>query len=977
MLNPQQLLAVEYNKGPLLIIAGAGTGKTTLIVEKIKYIIKNNLAKSEEILALTFTEKAAYEMEERVDQIMPYGYFQMTISTFHSFADNLLKDYGHHIGLPINYKLLNEAEEVLFLKKNLFLFKMNYFRPLGNPHRFIKDLINHFSRLKDENITTFQYISWAENKLKKASSQEEKIEAEKYQELAYAYQTYENLKIKSGYLNFSDLIFYLIELFKKRQNLLKQYRHHFQYVFIDEFQDTNISQYELIKLLCPKEDDPKLTVVGDDSQAIYKFRGASVSNILTFMKDYPQAKQITLTENYRSNQVILDKAYQLIKHNDPDTLEYQLGISKRLISKKNILPKDFSPVNFYISENIDEEVDYVVENIKKLKKNYQYQDIAILCRANNHALAFIKGLIRNNIPYQFLGPSILFKQKEIKDLISYLKVLYNLDDSISLFRVLTMDIFKIDTRDLHLLLSLTKKTNLSLFQVVEAYLSSIDDKFYKEGYENIKSLIPLLKEETKNELKKIYRMIIKHLSLIKKDTAGQILFSFLEDSGYLKKLIDYKTEKEEKITLNITKFFHFLKNFEAENEDASVFNAVEYIEMVMELKESPLSVKDHLIKGNAVNILTVHSAKGLEFPVVFIVNLTKNRFPSTEKSEKIPLSQELIKEILPQGDYHLEEERRLFYVAMTRAKDILFLTASYFYADGKRKQKISPFVYEALGKDFVEKIERKKETEKKQLSIFDFKKTSDEPFLVNHNLINNFSYSQLDDYGKCPLMYKYKYVLRIPTAPVSYLVFGNIIHKTLQEFYKKYLENPQINPREIFILYKKNWLPLGFTSSSHEKKVKENGKIILENFIKKFHHPNLKILGLEKKFKIKIKDFYLNGKIDRVDQINDKEIEIIDYKTGQKPEEKTLKKNIQLSIYALAASDKNFYNKKIEEINLSYYYLEENTKITLKKTQEELNKVLKEIEEKVKKIRQQDFLPKPGFICQQCPFKNICNFAYT
>lgn len=339
MLNNQQKQAVEYHQGPLLIIAGAGTGKTTVIINKIEDIIKNNLAKPEEILALTFTEKAAYEMEERLDKKLPYGYFQMTIDTFHGFADQILKQEIINIGLSNNYKLLTETEAIIFFKKNLFQFDLNFYQPVSNPEKFIENLINHFSRLKDENISPNEYLNWVKNN--KELTPEEK---EKYLELAFAYEKYQKLKIKNELFDFSDLIFYLIQLLKNRPMILKEYQKRFKFILVDEFQDTNIAQYELIKLLAPPKINPKLTVVGDDSQAIYKFRGASVSNILTFMKDYPQAKQITLLKNYRSNQEILDKSYQLIKANDPDTLEAKLGISKKLIAVEKSIPDQ--PIDF-------------------------------------------------------------------------------------------------------------------------------------------------------------------------------------------------------------------------------------------------------------------------------------------------------------------------------------------------------------------------------------------------------------------------------------------------------------------------------------------------------------------------------------------------------------------------------------------------------------------------------------------------------
>lgn len=965
MLNSEQKKAVQYNKGPLLIVAGAGTGKTTVIVEKIKHLIKKKLARPEEILALTFTEKAASEMVDRVDREMPYGYFQMWISTFHSFADQILKEEASHIGISPGYRLMTEAETVIFLKSNLFLFDLKYFRPLGNPNKFLESLLQHFSRLRDENIDPSDYLTWV-----KKSKFEDKNEKEKSLELANAYKMYQGLKTKENLFDYGDLIYYLVKLFKTRKNILKRYRQKFRYVLIDEFQDTNIAQYDLLKLMCPPKLKPRLTIVGDDSQAIYKFRGASVSNILAFMKDYKKARQVTLMKNYRSNQVILDSAYRLIKNNDPDTLEARLGISKELVAQKKIAEKD--PLNFFYSESPEAEAEYVAQEIIKLKKKYQFSDMAILTRANNHSQPFINAFVRLGIPFQFLGPSTLYKQPEVKDLIAYLKVLNNPDDSISLFRLLSMEIFKMDIKDLTLLMSFSKRTNLSLFTAVQVYLELTDANTMTGNYDNYKKFIPLLSKDSRNKIRNVYSMINKHLSRVKKDTAGQILFYFLEDSGLLLKLTNYSSEKDEQIALNISKFFNKLKAFESDHEDATVSAVVEYIDMSMELGESPIASQTDIGDYNAVNVITAHSAKGLEFKVVFLVNLTRGRFPTNARRETIPIPVELIKEILPSGDYHMQEERRLFYVGITRAKEKVYMTASRFYGQGKRIQKVSPFVSESIGDAAVERTLVTKKDQKQQLSIFDFKKPK-EPVVKEKYFQNNFSYTQLETYVRCPLQYKYHYVLKIPTPPTAAIAFGDSIHKALQNFYLEFMGDKSVGLKRLLKIYQKTWLPVGYVSASHELRMKKEGEKILEGYFKKYHNKRLDIVAIEKPFKIKVtKDIYVVGKIDRVDGLAKKNIEIIDYKTGKKPDEKELKKSLQLSIYAMAATDRGLYDKKLSEVVLSFYYLQEPIKTSFQKTPEELIDTKEKIMDIVGKIRTNDYTPTPGRWCDFCPFKMIC-----
>src|SRR4030043_1082866 len=375
-LNKEQLQAVKYKSGPLLIIAGAGTGKTTVITEKIKYFINKNLAKTSEILALTFTEKAAREMEERVDLATPYGYTQMWIMTFHSFCDRVLRSEALHIGLDPRYKLMTEAEAVQLLRRNLFKLDLNYFRPLGNPTKFIGGMLQHFSRLQDEDISPNDYLAWTNTKLAKV----EKVERAKWKELAKAYKTYDELKVKEGLMDFGDLIVKTLQLFRQRPNVLKEYQEQFKYVLVDEFQDTNFAQNELAKILAGK--GKNITVCGDDDQSIYRFRGAAVSNIVQFRKNFPRAKIVVLTKNYRSTQEILNKAYALIKHNDPDRLEAVEKIDKKLIASSKGKTKG-DKIEFIHRDRGENEAEEVAKKIKEIVKQnkYDFNDFAILVRA--------------------------------------------------------------------------------------------------------------------------------------------------------------------------------------------------------------------------------------------------------------------------------------------------------------------------------------------------------------------------------------------------------------------------------------------------------------------------------------------------------------------------------------------------------------------------------------------------------------------
>src|SRR3989338_9191747 len=367
ILNKEQLQAVQHEKGPLLIIAGAGTGKTTVITERIKHLIVDKNYNPGSILALTFNDKAEYEMQERVDILMPYGYTNLWIYTFHSFCDRILRDEAHTIGLDPSYKLISESEAILLMRKNIFNLGLKTFRPLSNPTKFLDALLTHFSRLKDEDITLQGYIKWAE---KQKNSQER----QQYKELADSYKRYEGLKITESVMDFSDLISNILLLFRKRSNVLKKYQGQFKFILVDEFQDTYFAQNELAIMLAG--DDRNITVVADDDQSIYRFRGAAVSNVLQFKKSFPLAKIVTLSNNYRSTQTILNASYRLIQNNNPNRLEVVENINKKLKSHSISPKKDIEIIHETRSED---EADKIARIIKELtEKKYQYRDIAIL-----------------------------------------------------------------------------------------------------------------------------------------------------------------------------------------------------------------------------------------------------------------------------------------------------------------------------------------------------------------------------------------------------------------------------------------------------------------------------------------------------------------------------------------------------------------------------------------------------------------------
>lgn len=957
-LNKEQIDAIKFGDGPLLIIAGAGTGKTTVITERIKYLILGKKAKPSEILALTFTEKAAREMEERVDVSMPYGYTQMWVMTFHSFCDRILRREALHIGLDPKYKLMTEAETIQLIRNNLFKLDLNYFRPLGNPTKFIDGMIQHFSRLQDEDVSPNDYSLWV--KKQKAKTADEKTEIQKWTELSNVYKQYDEIKVKDGLMDFGDLIVKTLKLFRDRSNVLKEYQKQFKYVLVDEFQDTNYAQSELVKLLVGKSGN--VTVVGDDDQSIYKFRGAAVSNIVQFRKSYPKTKIVVLTKNYRSTQEILDRSYDLIRFNNPDRLEIVEKVDKKLISQ---VAKDGGEIGFIHSDRVENEGDAIAKEIKKLEseKHFKWKDFAVLVRANSHSDAIMRALSRHGIPYQFLGPGRLFKQPEIVDLIAYLKVLYNYEDSVSFYRVLSIDYFDIPGRDLATLGNYARKYNKSLF----------------ESAENIDQLF--VTDKTKETINKLLGIIKKHQDLVKKESAGQLLYLFLEETGLLPKLLSPDSPDAEKKARNISKFFDKLKTYEVDHEDASVFQVVDWLDLSMELGESPLAADSDWTEINAVNILTVHSAKGLEFPVVFLVNLVAQRFPTIERREQIPIPEALIKEVLPVGDYHLEEERRLFYVGMTRAKDLLYFTAADYYGEGKREKRLSPFIFEALGDKSIgaEQLE----TNNQQLSFLDYAapEKTETKYQVPELHVDYLSYSQIETFNTCPLHYKLKYIYKVPTPPSASQSFGTTMHATLKNFFEGVSKGEKPTDKFIIKLLEDNWIKEGYKDKKHEAEFLQKGKDYVVGFLKYGFNPKNLPEMLEQPFTVPLnrKDnggIKIGGKIDRVDTFPDGSIEIIDYKTGATiPTQKDVDKNLQLSFYALAATTipTEPFAKNPEEVKLSLYFLDNQEKISTVRTAKQLEEAREEIFKVRDEIEKSDFKCSGHMFCQMgCEYSLFC-----
>jgi len=973
-LNPAQKQAVTHGNGPLLIVAGAGTGKTTVITQRLSWLIDQKLAKPNEILTLTFTEKASEELEERIDIILPYGYLDLWVHTFHAFCERILKTHGLDIGLSNDFKLLTPTEAWLLVRENLDKFSLDYYRPLGNPTKFIHALLKHFSRCKDEIISQQEYLNYAENLTLDSdaafSSQDIFLDTKKsLAEVANAYHTYNQILLDNNALDFGDLINYAVKLFKERPRILEFYRQKFKYILVDEFQDTNLAQYELIKMLAAPKNN--LTVVGDDDQAIYKFRGASVSNILHFKNDFSKAELVTLVENYRSKQNILDKAYTLIKNNNPDRLEEKLKIDKRLIAKN----AGEGEIEEIFGRSGEEEAKLVAEKIAAIKNESEkkgnaifWNDFAILIRSNAESEYFMSALERIGVPYQFLASTGLFRENLILDIIAYLKLLDNYHENSALFRILNMKLWGVETSEIIKITHHAKKKTWSIFETLK------------------QSRAIGVSEENAQKIDKFLALVEKHTQIGRTAPVSGVIYAFLNESGYLKELVSKNDKREAEAAKQIMflkQFYDTILKFEQSHADKLIKNYLDYYNYVLESGEEGALEKNFDTGPESVKILTIHGAKGLEFKYVFIVNLVEQKFPSVSRSDAIELPEKLVKEILPEGDVHIQEERRLFYVAITRAKEGLYFSRALNYG-GVKKRKPSRFLLEiGLGKIAKQNEEFLKEIiiPKKEMAL-----------TVGHEIPSHFSFTQLKAFEICPYQYSLAHILKIPTKGNASFSFGRSLHLTMQKFYeriinlnssiqvslfnqsKSKIKNKIIAPpmEDLLDIYEESWVDEWFQSKEQKESYFTKGKKIIREYYEKQDWTIPKFL--EAGFHLKIGDYKIKGQIDRIDILPDGSAELIDYKSGRPKKLEDLKweDKEQLFIYQLASLRSLSEKPSL----LSFYYLDNNTKVSFLGKEKDLVKLEEKIIKNIESIKQSDFLPNPSiFNCGHCDFKEICEYA--
>jgi len=951
-LNPGQKRAVTHGEGPLIIIAGAGTGKTKVITHRIAYLISSKKAKPEEILAVTFTEKAANEMEERVDRLIPYSYSFVEISTFNSFGERVLRDYGIEVGISPDFTLLDDVEQAIFFREHLFDLPLEHYRPLSSPERYIQDILLAVKRLKQEDIKPEEYLAYAEKLKREASDGADRETAGKHREMARVYAAYQERLRAEGKIDFEDQVALVVELFRKRPSVLKLFQERFRYILVDEFQDTNYIQFELLKLLAAGHRN--LTVVGDDDQSIFRFRGASLANIRHFRHVYPDYRKVVLNTNYRSTQAILDSAYRLIQQNNPYRLEMLEEIDKSLTSAGKEEGKSIHMLAF---DTVSHEADKVAETISgKAGEGIRFRDMAILVRRNADADPFLRSLNMKGIPFRFSGSRGLYSREEVKILVAFLRTVTDFDDSRSLFYLALSEVYGVEPYDLTVLANHAQKKHSTLHDVF---------KMVDQG-----KFTSALSTDAKEKVRRIVRDLRSFIRYAGSHNAGQVLYAFLEQTGYLKNLVEKGDLEAELKIKNIRLFFEKVRRFSQVADNDSVYAFARHLDLLQQVGDNPATAEAEL-EEDAVNVLTVHKAKGLEFQVVFMVSLIADRFPGRGRKEKIPVPDALLKEKLSEEEGGIREERRLFYVGMTRAKRLLYLTWARDYGL-KRLKKVSPFVLEALDlPSLPDEVQRASALEEIR-RFAPYPKRRAPSIRVADRAVLSLSFSQVSDYLTCPLRYRFRHVVRIPVLPHHNLVFGRVLHDSIHEYLKKKISGKRVSEKELLEGYKRRWINEGFLSREHEEMRKQAGARALRLFYRRQEASLPLPRFLEKSFKILLEGVKFTGRWDRIDYL-DEGAAIVDFKAAsvkdQKEADRKARESLQMDLYAFSFVQSQQF--PLYETRL--HFLESDVIGRAHKGEKEMNRAEGKIREAEEGIRRKDFHARPDWHnCSHCDFKTIC-----
>ena len=652
-LNPVQQKAVLETEGPLLVFAGAGSGKTRVLTYRIAYLIQEKGIAPWNILAVTFTNKAADEMKERVERLLGKSAKGTWVSTFHSACARILRRHIEPLGFQRNFVIYDEQDQERHLKTVMKELDVDF--RMFNP-RAIQSSID---QLKNEGITPDQYHPSQFNIFQKR--------------LAMVYERYQEDLRRNNALDFGDLLTFVVILFRRHPEILKSYQDLCRYVMVDEFQDTNLIQYHLIRQIVDAHRN--ICVVGDDDQSIYRWRGAQVGNILNFEKDFPETRIITLEQNYRSTQNILQAANLMVGNNR--------SRKKKALWTEN---PEGEVLTCYVGEDETDEARFVIQKIRELthpssESIRPYREIAVFYRVNAQSRAIEDELVKQQIPYTIVGGLKFYERKEIKDILAYLKLIANPPDGLSLKRIINVPPRGIGEKTIEKIETFSRERGLPLYEGMKQSVK--EDWLTVAAKGKVEEFIRLIEE---------FREEAKRLSL------SQLTMALLRESGYLQKLKEEGTDEAISRMENIDELVNVMMELEREGEAASLEAFLDKVSLVSD-------VDLYEDKGNRVSLMTLHCAKGLEYPLVFIVGMEEGILPHHRRGEEIA---------------DLEEERRLFYVGMTRAKERLFLSrAEKRYTFGVGRANLASRFLDEIPMELIQLEEREESPDDRERPVTD------------------------------------------------------------------------------------------------------------------------------------------------------------------------------------------------------------------------------------------------------------------
>ncbi|MFZ2199282.1 MAG: UvrD-helicase domain-containing protein [Microgenomates group bacterium] len=886
-LNKEQRLAVDTIEGPVMLVAGPGTGKTQTLALRIANIIKKTDAPASSILALTYTESGARAMKSRLTQMIGSEAYYTSISTFHAFCQGVIKDNPDVFTLDASIEPLSDLAKLKLICNLIDHSDVHLLRPTGAPYHYASGTIGAISDLKREGVDPdeFEELLTAETlflqseeagELKKTELTKRQRNLAKNKELNLLFTKYQSMLKADGSFDFEDMITVVVDAFKQNSELLFSYQEKYLYVLVDEYQDTNSAQNELVLLLAKYWGaQANVFVTGDPDQSIMRFQGASIENQLSFVKAYPNAVVITLKQNYRSSQNILDAADSLITNNNLRISNIVPGIDSHLIA----VGAGFTPARAgnkigvaELSSNTAETI-YLAEDIKhKIDGGVAPRDIAIIYHKNFEATVIANTLTKYGLDYSVQGGANVLVDPVVRNFIKILKVIYEMrekEEDEDLFTILHYDIFGINPLDVLKIARAAGDSRLTLFDV----LGNPD-------------LLNTLELSTLKQIEETFTKLQNWSALDANKTFVEFFEDVLNKSGYLNSILDSFHSLAKMNTL-----FDEVKRMNRADHNLDLKGFINNLD-IMERNHIRIEESSYGISRDAITLTTAHKSKGLEWEHVYVYKAIDGNWGNNKKSELLTLPHTLLKNVKPSDKEKNEDERRLFYVAITRAKSSLTITRSRTYSIYGKSQEASPTMFlEELNPDLLVSIDvtQIEETAHKHIETIlgssSMPDTGSSEAAYLQDIVNNFKLAatSLNSYLFCAYKFKLDKLLKVPHAKKSHLIFGTAIHKALEKFYLKFKEDGIIPTCDYLLAeFRASLNSSVITKGDLSIYLKKGVEVLTAYFDLNKNHFVLP-LDTEKNLRANLGDIQLTGKLDRLEW-SDKAsrlVRVVDYKTGK------------------------------------------------------------------------------------------------